>query len=113
MDNRELELSWLQDEIKDLEILNQAYGRALEREKAECSKLLTAKEKDKAKLKEKRKLIKLIGINLKARAEKIENLKLEEKWLKRCIKRSRGRAWDILDKKGIKPKEFFVDSKYI
>lgn len=100
MDNRELKLSRVQNEIEELEILNQVYGRALEREKAECSILLKAEEKDKAKLKEQRKLIKLIVGNLKSRAEKIENLKLEEKLLEQDIKKGGSSIWDILDRKG-------------
>ncbi len=113
MDNRKLKLERVQDEIKELEILNQAYGRALEREKAEYSKLLSVEERDKAKLKEQRESIKLVVRNLKARADKIENLKLEEKWLKEDIKKGGKSAFDILDRTGYKPKEFFVNSKYI
>jgi len=68
---------------------------------------LKAEEKDKAKLKDQRDSIKIVVSNLKARAEKIENLKLEEKWLKEDIKKGGNSAWGIMNRKGYKPKEFW------
>lgn len=113
LEELKLRLSRVQDEIKGLGILNQVYGKTLDREKADYSELLTTEGKNLMRLKEQDELIKLIAINLKARAEKIENLKLEGKWLKEDIEKGGYNAFDILDRTRHKPKEFFVDSKYI
>jgi len=113
MDSRELELKSSQTEIEDLKILNEVYGETLKRKTREYSKFLTSEKNNTAKLQGRREVIRVIKWNLKARKERIDYLKSRIEELKKSIEKGGYSAFDILDRKGCKPKEFFVDSNYI
>jgi len=114
MDSRESELKISQSEIEDLKILNKIYGETLKRKETEYFKLSTFEKKDTVKLKRKREVIRVIKWNLKARKERIDYLKSRIETLKKSIKSGEDPAWLILNRnKRYKPKEFWVDSKYI
>ncbi len=89
------------------------YGETYKRKAKEYIKLLITKRKSKFELEGRKGAIRVIKWNLKARKERIDYLKSRIEELKKSIKQGMSDAMFILNNKRYKPKEFWVDSKYI